>query len=74
MIILAWSSLRAARSTEETKTLLHNRFSAVFPGGASCYHINAFLVLASDDPQKFTRNRELRNPLRKILFDPFGDA
>jgi hypothetical protein len=74
MIISAWSSLRAARSTEETKTFLHDRFSAVFPEGASCYHINAFLMLASDDPQKFTRKRELRNPLRKILFDPFGDA
>jgi hypothetical protein len=55
MIILAWSFLKAARSTEETKTFLHNRFSAVFPGGASCYHINAFLVLVSDDSQKFTR-------------------
>jgi hypothetical protein len=74
MIILMWSSLRAARSTEETKIPLHDRFSAVFPGGASCYHINAFLVLVSDDPQKFTRKRELRNPLRKILFDPFGDV
>jgi hypothetical protein len=59
---------------EETKTPLYNRFSAVFPGDASCYHINAFLMLASDDPQKFTRKRKLRNPLRKIFFDPFGDA
>jgi hypothetical protein len=74
MIISVWSSLKAARSTEETKTFLHNRFSAVFPEGASCYHINAFLVLVSDDLQKSTRKRELRNPLRKIFFDPFGDA
>jgi hypothetical protein len=74
MIISAWSSLRAARSTEETKTFLHNRFSAVLSGGASCYHINPFLVLASDDPQKSTRKRELRNSLRKIFFDPFGNA
>jgi hypothetical protein len=49
MIILAWSSLKAARSTEETKTFLYNRFSAVFFGDASCYYINAFLVLALDD-------------------------
>jgi hypothetical protein len=74
MIILAWFSLKAARNTEETKTPLHNRFSAVFPGGASCYHINAFLMLASDNLQKSTRKRELRNPLRKILFDPFSNA
>jgi hypothetical protein len=74
MIISAWSFLKAARSTEETKTPLHDRFSAVFPEGASCYQINAFLVLASDNPQKSTRKRGLRNPLRKILFDPFGDA
>jgi hypothetical protein len=74
MIISAWSFLRAARSTEETKTFLHDRFSAVFPGSASCYHINAFLMLASDDPQKFTRKRKLQNPLKKILFDFFGDA
>jgi hypothetical protein len=74
MITSAWSSLKAARNTEETKTFLHNRFSAVFPEGASCYHINAFLVLASDDPQKFTRKRKLRNPLRKILFDPLDNA
>jgi hypothetical protein len=74
MIISAWFSLRAARNTKETKIPLHNRFSAVFPGGASCYHINAFLVLALDNPQKFTRKRELQNPLRKILFDPFGNA
>jgi hypothetical protein len=74
MFILAWSSLKAARSTEETKTFLYNRFSAIFPKGASCYHINAFLMLASDDPQKFTRKRKLRNSLKKILFDPFGDA
>jgi hypothetical protein len=57
-----------------SKTFLYDRFRAVFPEGASCYHINAFLVLASDDFQKFTRKQELRNPLRKILFDPFGDA
>jgi hypothetical protein len=50
MIILAWSSLKAARSMEETETLLYNRFNAIFPEGASCYHINAFLVLASDNP------------------------
>jgi hypothetical protein len=74
MIISAWSFLKAARSTEETKTFLYDRFSAVFPENASCYHINAFLTLASDNPQKFTRKRKLRNSLRKILFDPFSDA
>jgi hypothetical protein len=66
--------LKAARSIKETKTLLYNRFSAIFPENASCYHIKAFLMLASDDFEKFTRKRKLRNPLRKILFDPFDDA
>jgi hypothetical protein len=50
IIILAWFSQKAARSAEETKTSLHNRFSAIFPGNASCYYIKAFLMLASDDP------------------------
>jgi hypothetical protein len=74
MIISAWSSLKAAHSTEETKTPLYNRFSAAFSKDASCYRINAFLMLASDNPQKSTRKRKLRNPLRKIFFDPFGNA